>query len=198
MSEEFCGAYKGDHTFEDGSNQCRCGRAFRRAPRPKLPQEEIDRLEAVLEPEGWEPPPSLTAEQILQLAANPELRGSDVLDEAYFDRAADEILAKAGPRKARLASKARGPKPRKAPQPPKPPSTKKAIRYAVFAAFTELALDHRDGTVNRVTNVVWRAVRPVLARVWQEGWEAGSDDLATCCGCSTPQQQTSNPYGEAS
>jgi hypothetical protein len=32
-TREFCGAYKGDHAFEDGANQCRCGRAYLRAPR---------------------------------------------------------------------------------------------------------------------------------------------------------------------
>lgn len=33
-TEEFCGGYKGDHFFEEGANQCRCGRAYKRAPRP--------------------------------------------------------------------------------------------------------------------------------------------------------------------
>ena len=32
---EFCGAYKGDHEFDQGSETCRCGRAFKRTlPRP--------------------------------------------------------------------------------------------------------------------------------------------------------------------
>lgn len=34
-TEEFCGEYKGQHTFEEGANQCRCGRAYLRAPRPE-------------------------------------------------------------------------------------------------------------------------------------------------------------------
>lgn len=34
-TEEFCGGYKGDHVFEDGSHVCRCGRAFQKdTPRP--------------------------------------------------------------------------------------------------------------------------------------------------------------------
>lgn len=32
-----------------------------------------------LEPEGWEPPSTLTAEQVLQLAANPDKTGAEVL-----------------------------------------------------------------------------------------------------------------------
>lgn len=34
VGEDFCGEYKGTHEFEPGENSCRCGRAFKRAPRP--------------------------------------------------------------------------------------------------------------------------------------------------------------------
>lgn len=44
------------------------------------PQWQRD-LDLILEPEGWEPPESLTAEQVLALAANPDARGADVLEE---------------------------------------------------------------------------------------------------------------------
>jgi len=44
-----------------------------------LSPEERARLDALLEPEGWEPPDTLTAEQVLQLAANPDKTGAEVL-----------------------------------------------------------------------------------------------------------------------
>jgi hypothetical protein len=36
-------------------------------------------LDKMLEPEGWEPPESLTASEVINLAANPDARGADIL-----------------------------------------------------------------------------------------------------------------------
>lgn len=50
-------------------------------PRAGLSDEEKADLEEILEPEGWEPPEILSTEQVLVLAANPDARGADVLEE---------------------------------------------------------------------------------------------------------------------
>lgn len=47
-------------------------------------------LEGVLEPEGWEPPAELSAEQVLALAANPDKLGSEVLSD--LEQPADEAV----------------------------------------------------------------------------------------------------------
>lgn len=43
---------------------------------------DVRDLEASLEPLGWTPPETLSSEQVLALAANPDSTGSDALDEA--------------------------------------------------------------------------------------------------------------------
>ncbi len=55
-TEEFCGAYKGDHSFEEGANSCRCGRAFQRAPRPSAKERAAEGLLPEVGSEWvWEP-----------------------------------------------------------------------------------------------------------------------------------------------
>lgn len=48
ISEEFCAAHKGDHSFADGANQCRCGRALPASSQAMRTQSECPTC-----PHGW-------------------------------------------------------------------------------------------------------------------------------------------------
>lgn len=46
-------------------------------------EEEIEVSEAIIEPEGFEPPETLSAAQVLRLAAEPDKPGAEVLDDGW-------------------------------------------------------------------------------------------------------------------
>ena len=165
--------------------------------------EEREALEAVLEPEGWEPPETLSGPEVLALAARPGEPAADVLDDYYAEVADGILTGRIKGSAAKVVARAfadEDPAPFRppTPTPPRPVATspKKLIRYALHERIQALGLPIRSDDRNALANAVWkRVVRPLQARIWAEGFEAGTEFLSQCCGCSgSGLEEPPNPY----